>query len=104
MAVPGHLAYYDLYLPSTYHSASSVFPVLFTYSANGGGMVDHFRTIAEEKKWIVIGDSQSRNGQDMFRKTHFNRAVMQHALEHLKIDPNRIFVSGMSGAALTSQN
>jgi|GEM_PF-2932492 len=102
VSVPGHPAYYDLYLPSIYGSTSRKFPVLFTYSPSGGGMVDHFRTVAEEKKWIVVGVSQSRNGLNSENKGHFMRPVFQHVLDNLAIDPNRIFTTGMSGGGWAS--
>lgn len=102
VAVPGRLAYYDLSLPSGYGLRNTHFPVLLTHSAGGGGMVNHFRTVAEEKQWIVIGISQSRNGYGEFDKIPFNQAVLEHALDHLRIDPKRIFVGGMSGGGWSS--
>lgn len=102
VAVPGRPAYYDLYLPSNYGARGGVSPVLFTFSPSGGGMVGHFRTVAEEKGWIVVGVSQSRNGQDFDDNLIYHRAVFEHALGHLKIDPNRIFVAGMSGGGWAS--
>jgi|GEM_PF-3610566 len=101
VSVPDRLAYYDLALPTNYASGEA-FPVLFTFAAGGGGMVGHFRTVAEQKKWIVIGVNQSQNGQGSLSKIHFTRAVIEHALANLKIDPNRIFVAGFSGGGWTS--
>ncbi len=102
ISIPGHLAYYDLALPTNYSTSPTPFPVLFTLSPSGGGMVDHFRTVAEEKKWILIGISQAINGQESLARTHFIRAILEHALGNLKIDPNRIFAGGFSGGGLGS--
>jgi hypothetical protein len=102
VAVPGHAAYYDLSLPHAYGLSRHIPPVLFTFSPGGGGMVDHFRTVAGEKGWVVVGVSQSRNLQGGPTKMLFSRAVVRHALDHLRIDPNRIFVAGMSGGGWSS--
>ena len=102
VAVPGHPAYYDLYLPSAYVSSRHVPPVLFTYNPSGGGMVSHFRNVAEEKGWIVVGVAQGRNLQGFQVSMIYSRAVIQHALDNLRIDPNRIFTSGMSGGGWVS--
>jgi hypothetical protein len=102
ISIPGHLACYDLSLPTNYATSTTPFPVIITSSPSGGGMVDHFRTVAEEKKWIVIGISQSKNGQESLARSHFIRAIFEHALANLKIDPNRIFVGGFSGGGLGS--
>jgi hypothetical protein len=102
VSVPGHPAYYDLYLPTAYANTRNFPPVLFTFNPSGGGMVDHFRTVAEEKGWIVVGVAQSRNLQGSQIKRLFSHAVMQHALENLRFDPNRIFVAGMSGGGWAS--
>lgn len=97
LAVPGQLAYYDVYLPTTYHSSPDPFPVLLTFAPSGGGMVSHFQAVAEERKWIIIGLSQARNGYSHRDKAPFSMSVLHHALDTLRIDPNRIFASGMSG-------
>ncbi|NWK55998.1 hypothetical protein HW115_10265 [Verrucomicrobiaceae bacterium N1E253] len=102
--VPNTMAYYDLYLPSGYGAADAVFPILFTYSPSGGGMVNHFKNVAEEKQWIVVGVSQSKNGQGYQGELFLFHSVYQHALAHLRYDPNRIFASGMSGGAWTAYN
>ena len=102
VSVPGHLAYYDLYLPTVYADTRQYLPILFTNDPSGGGMVGHFRTVAEEKGWIVVGIAQSRNQQGSQIKMLFSRAVVEHALEHLRVDPNRIFVAGMSGGGWSS--
>ncbi len=102
--VPGHLAYYDLYLPSNYHGRRVFPPILFTFSPGGGGMVGHFQNVAAEKGWIVVGVSQSRNQQGGPTKRLFSRAVVRHVLENVKFDPNRVFVAGMSGGGQSSFN
>lgn len=102
VSVPGQPACYDLYLPPNYPTTGRVLPVLFTFNPSGGGMVDHFRTVAEEEGWIVVGVTQSRNSQGTRSKMLFSRAVFQHALDNLNIDPNRIFVAGMSGGGWSS--
>jgi hypothetical protein len=65
-------------------------------------MAGHFQTVAEEKGWIVVGVGQSRNLLGSQFKMLFSRAVMDHALANLRIDPNRIFVAGMSGGGWAS--
>ena len=102
VSVPGHLAYYDLYLPTAYADGRYFPPILFTFDPNGGGMVGHFRTVAEEMGWIVVGVAQGRNQQAFEIAMIYARAVFQHALDHLRVDPQRIFVAGMSGGGWTS--
>jgi hypothetical protein len=102
VSVPGHLAYYDLYLPTAYGNSRNFPPVLITFDPSGGGMVGHFRTVAEEKGWIVVGVAQGRNLQGFQLAMLYSRAVIQHVMENLRIDPNRIFVAGMSGGGWVS--
>lgn len=95
--IPGSLAYYDLYLPSSYGEEGRVFPILFTFNPSGGGMVNHFRKVAEEKQWIIVGIPQSQNGQYFFTKGFLNWSILRHALSNLKVDPGRVFTAGTSG-------
>ncbi|MEM7144699.1 MAG: hypothetical protein AAF591_06165 [Verrucomicrobiota bacterium] len=100
--IPNSLAVYDVYLPTGYSSSGTPYPVLITYSPGGGGMVNVFETVAEERQWVIIGERNSRNGQFNEDKALATKVVIDHVVTHLNVDPNRIFTSGSSGGAWRS--
>ncbi|BCX47934.1 hypothetical protein HAHE_18420 [Haloferula helveola] len=100
--VPGTPAAYHLYLPSSYATAAGPRPVLITFNPSGGGMVNRFQTVAEERGWVIVGVVNSRNGQSFFDQGLWNQRLVEHVLLHLDVDPNQIFFGGFSGGGWLS--
>ena len=91
---------YGVYLPSAYDPASKEgYPVLYTFSLGGGGMVEDFRAIAEESKMIVIGHLESRNGGNADVIGASTYAIIHDVTKRLCIDPSAQFAAGFSGGA-----
>lgn len=94
---------YDIYLPPQYDHKGKVFlPIMYTFSPGGGGMVRHFKKIAEEMGVIIVGSLESKNGvnSDVYRGTLY--ATTADIRSRVHFDPTAQFSAGMSGGGWTA--
>ena len=90
---------YALYLPSNY-SPDRKWPILYAFDpgARGKVPVEHFSEAAEKYGWIVVGSNTSRNGPLPQSVDAWN-AMSVDTHGRFAIDPERIYVTGLSGGA-----
>jgi len=93
---------YDLYLPSSYSSNGNPRPLLWTFHANGNGMVSDFQSVANSLQLIVVGIIESRNGTDWFDNEDVRFAVARDLRRRVNYDPTAVFAAGWSGGAVES--
>jgi hypothetical protein len=94
---------YDIYLPPQYdHSGKTVFPILYTFSPGGGGMVRNFKAMAKKMGIIVIGNLESKNGRKFSEIKGSWYALMRDLQRRVHFDPSRQFAGGFSGGGLIS--
>lgn len=92
---------YACFLPSSLRRGDQR-PVLVLFSPGGGGRgaVRKYQAAAEAHGWIVIASNQSRNGRNPGPSIQALAAEL--ASGRLPIDPERIYLGGMSGGARVS--
>jgi pimeloyl-ACP methyl ester carboxylesterase len=90
---------YALYLPSTY-SAERSWSLLMGFHPGGRGraMVETYESAAEQYGYIVVGSNNSRNGPWDVSIAAL-RAMSDDVARRFNIDPNRVYLTGMSGGA-----
>ena len=90
---------YALYLPSTYSpERSSSLLLAFHPAARGRAMVETYEAAAEQYGYIVAASNNSRNGPWDVSIAAL-RAVSDDLGRRFNIDPDRIYLTGMSGGA-----
>jgi predicted esterase len=89
---------YALYLPRGY-TAARAYPVIFAFDpgARGRVPVERYQQAAEQYGFIVAGSNNSRNGSPVTHQAV--NAMTNDVTTRFHVDPNRIYVAGMSGGA-----
>jgi hypothetical protein len=93
---------YEIYLPPAYSTNGPALPILYTFSAGGGGMVDDFSSVCKQQNIICVGiiGPQNYAGWDIvFREAD---AVTRDIRHRVLFDPSAEFASGFSGGGLVS--
>lgn len=90
---------YALYLPSTY-SPDRSWSLLMAFhpAARGRAMVETYEAAAEQYGYVVAASNNSRNGPWDLSIAAL-RAVSDDVGRRFNIDPDRIYLTGMSGGA-----
>ena len=96
-----HVAY-DLYLPPAYSSNGPALPLIYTYHANGGGMVGDFQTVAASLQIIVVGILESQNGVGWRDYIDITHAVSRDVRQRINYDPTALYAGGWSGGGVAS--
>jgi len=90
---------YALYLPSAYSSERQWSLLLaFHPAARGRQMVEKFQAAAERYGYIVAASNNSRNGPYAVSMAAA-QAMMNDVSQRFRIDPQRVYLTGMSGGA-----
>jgi dienelactone hydrolase len=90
---------YALYVPSTYsHERRWNLLMAFHPGARGRAMVEKYQAAAEQYGYIVAGSNRSRNGPWEVSGAAV-KAMSADLGQRLSIDPQRIYLSGLSGGA-----
>jgi hypothetical protein len=90
---------YALYLPSTY-SPERTWSLLLAFhpAARGRLMADKYRAAAEQYGYIVAASNNARNGPHAISAAAA-QAMGRDVSRRFAIDPQRIYLTGMSGGA-----
>ncbi len=90
---------YALYIPSTY-SPDRTWNLLIGFhpGARGRAMVETYRAAAETYGYIVAGSNNSRNGPWEISAASV-KAMLTDLGQRLSVDPNRLYMTGLSGGA-----
>src|SRR5262245_19296670 len=90
---------YALFLPSSY-SPDRKWPVLFAFhpAARGRLMVEKYQAAAEQYGVIVAASNNSRNGPHA-ASAAAAQAMSVDVSRRFPIDPQRVYLTGMSGGA-----
>jgi len=95
---------YVLYVPSGIE-AGNKYPLVISLSPNADaqGMINAWKAISEEYKWIIFASKEFKNGQPLYSSVN-NRIIKSVKDLFLKypIDANRIIASGISGGGQAS--
>jgi predicted esterase len=90
---------YALYLPSTYAPDRSWSLLMaFHAGARGRAMVETYETAAEQYGYIIAGSNNSRNGPWEVSIAAL-RAMSDDLARRFNINPDRVYLTGMSGGA-----
>jgi hypothetical protein len=90
---------YALYLPSTY-SADRKWSLLLAFhpAARGRAMVEKYQAAAEQYGYVVAASNNSRNGPYAVSGAAA-QAMSADVSRRFSIDPQRVYLTGMSGGA-----
>ena len=90
---------YALYLPSAY-SADRKWSLLLAFhpAARGRAMVEKYQAAAEQYGYIVAASNNSRNGPYAVSGAAA-QAMSADVSRRFSIDPQRVYLTGMSGGA-----
>ena len=90
---------YALYLPSTYsHERGWSLLLAFHPAARGRLMVEKYRAAAEQYGYIIAASNNSRNGPHAVSAAAA-QAMSADVGRRFSIDPQRVYLTGMSGGA-----
>ena len=91
---------YALYLPAGY-KASKKYPCIYFFDshANGALPLRHYKALAEEFGFVMIGSNISRNGISWQEANEGITEMMEDSRRRIHIDSDRIYTSGFSGGA-----
>lgn len=65
-------------------------------------MVGHFKTVAEEKGFILVGMLESKNGLSWYDYAGYEMAVIRDIRSRVLFDPTAQFAGGFSGGAMAA--
>ncbi|UNY97370.1 alpha/beta hydrolase [Zhouia spongiae] len=90
---------YASYVPANYDERKK-WPVVYVFDpkAAGAEAIKGFISGAEDYGYVVIASNIAKNGDYQTNFRHISR-LMNEVNDHFSIDPNRIILSGFSGAA-----
>lgn len=91
-------AHYLLYLPTTLREGRKA-PLLF-YTHSGGGNRNLLEPIikgAELNGWVLAVSMESRNSYDVSRSMKSSKESVEHILDILPVDEDRLYFTGNSG-------
>jgi len=88
---------YDIYLPPAYSTNGPALPILYTFSAGGGGLVSDFRSLCRSLNIICVGIIGPQNGSGWDIVFRESAAVTRDIRHRVLFDPTAEFASGFSG-------
>jgi len=90
--------HYFLYLPKSLRKGAK-YPVVYLMDPGGGkpGTASRYQAGAERNRWIIAVSKESRNQLEPSNEPI--DAMIKHVKASLPIDPERQYISGMSGGA-----
>ena len=102
----GAQATYHVYIPPSF-ALDSPPPLVYAFSpgGNGRGQLNAMKSSAEKAGWIVVGCDNLKNdmGEDGHEKAHkIEDAIIACVRASVPHDPQRVYLSGMSGGAARS--
>lgn len=89
---------YELYVPAKYDGKEK-YGLLVWISAGGNGRPprEDWLRVLDRRKLIWVGPNAVGNDVDTLWRTYMAGEAARQAKEHFTIDPNRIYVAGVSG-------
>ncbi|MDX1921317.1 MAG: hypothetical protein SFU25_11370 [Candidatus Caenarcaniphilales bacterium] len=91
-----------VYIPSIKNPREK-FPVVIVFSPDGNARatLEYWKSLADEKKYILIGSKIYQNGnytdEQMLAKISKNHSMVFNSLKALPIQPQKIILAGLSG-------
>ncbi len=91
---------YVKYLPLDYND-SKQWPVVFIFDpgANGSRAIEFYKEVANSFGYLLIASNVTQNGNSWATNLDAASQMINHALDNLPINPNRMYVSGFSGGS-----
>lgn len=97
-------SHYYLYLPTTLKEGRKAPLFFYTYSsgARKGSLIKRFSDTADQLGMVLAVSVESKNGQEAGHNINHSKNCVDHILETLPVDEERIIYSGSSGGAATA--
>ena len=89
---------FSFYVPPDYDPTGEPYGVVVWVSARDAGSIPaDFRSVLDERRLIWIGPNNAGNARHLFPRTGLALDAAENVGRFYNIDPERIFVSGLSG-------
>lgn len=88
---------FDVYVPKSYDGSAAFGVIAFVNSGKGGGPPGGYDRVCDEQKLIWIGGANVPNERDATNRGRLTVDAVFNIGKTYRINPERIYVSGMSG-------
>jgi RNA polymerase sigma factor (sigma-70 family) len=93
---------FQVYVPQLYKPERAPFGLFVWISAGDATMPDAWRGVFDRNRMIYISADNTGNGRDMIPRMGLQLDAVHNMAQRFHIDPDRIYIGGFSGGALTA--
>ena len=95
---------FDVYVPSAYDGAKSYGLIAYISPGKGGAPPDGYHSVLDTHKLIWVGGANVPNERDATNRGRLTVDAVYNIAKRYRIDPERIYVCGMSGGGRVSSH
>jgi len=93
---------FRVHVPANYDGSQPFGVLVFLNAGDEMSLPAEWAPVMEEKRLIFVAPQRIGNDQDIDRRTGLSLIAILKAMETYRIDPKRVYTSGMSGGARVS--
>jgi predicted esterase len=88
---------YSVYVPKNYDGTIPYGLIAFVSASLGGGIPGEYMSVCDSQRVIWIGGAKVPNERNATERTRITVDAVHNMVKKYRIDPDRIYVAGMSG-------
>lgn len=93
---------FRVHVPANYDGSRPFGVLVFLNAGDEMSLPSEWAPVMEEKRLIFVAPQGIGNNQDIARRTGLSLIAVLKTMETYRIDPKRVYISGMSGGARVS--